>query len=156
MARQFSRTVQDQKAFKRLMDQVWSEAWRRVQSAPFVITLTQVNKSREQEKKYHAQLKDIKEQAYQKHDFECVKALYVKWFADEMEKLGEPLNHPGRRVWDHKCSEWVYIRPSTKDFSVKEGKDFIEFLYSEGAELNVTWSEKAPDEYRDYQEMQKD
>ena len=156
MAKQFYRTIQDPKSFGKLMDQVRVEAARRLQVAPLVITITQVNKSREQEKKYHAQLKDIHEQAYPKSDFECGKALYVKWFADELEKMGEPLKHPGRRVWDHKCSEWVYVRPSTKDFSVKEGKDFIEFLYSEGAEKNVTWSEKAPDEYKDYQEMQKD
>ena len=156
MVRQFSRTVTDPKAFKSLMDQVWAEAWGRLQSAPFVITLTQVNKSRDQEKKYHAQMNDIHKQAYRGHTPQAVKALCVSWFAKEKESLGEPLKNPGEKVWDWVNDEFVYIRPSTKDFSVKEGADFIEYLYSLGAELEIKWSESPPGEYMYYQEINND
>lgn len=153
MARQFSRTVTNPKAFKSLMDQVWSEAWGRVKTAPFVITITQVTKSREQEKKYHSQIKDIHQQAFRGHSYEAIKALCVSWYAKEKVLLGEPLKNPGEKVWDWVNDEFVYIRPSTKKFSVKEGSDFIEFLYSFGAEHDIKWSEPVPGEYMEYREM---
>jgi hypothetical protein len=45
----------------------------------------------------------------------------------------------------------VQIRPSSTDFRKNEASDFIEFLFSVGAEHNVHWSDPETESmYKDY------
>lgn len=123
----------------------WAEQTikRALAGGPVQITLGRVSKSRDQEARYHAMIHDIHQQCFRGYSAEGVKAVLVNQFALEREEQGEPLAHPGEKVWDWKTKEPVYVRPSTKKFRKKEASDFIEFLYSVGSEYNVQWSEKA-------------
>lgn len=114
-----------------------------LEAGPVLITLGRESKSREQEAKYHCLMEDIRTQCFRGYSREAFKAALVNQFALEMERQGEPLSKPGEQTWDWVNQVRVYVRPSTKDFRKKEAADFIEFLYSTGAEYSVQWSEKA-------------
>lgn len=116
---------------------------RALDAGPVEITLGRPGKSRNQEAKYHAMIHDIHQQCFRGYSAEGVKAVLVNQFALEREEMGEPLAHPGEKVWDWKNKAPVYVRPSTKKFRKAEASDFIEFLHSVGAEYNVQWSERA-------------
>lgn len=108
-----------------------------------LITFGRESKSREQERKYHAMIEDIRSQCFRGYSFEAFKAALVNQFALEMERNETPLKNPGEQAWDWVNQVRVYVRPSTKNFLKKEAADFIEFLYATGSEYDVAWSEKA-------------
>ena len=114
-----------------------------LEGGPVQITLSRVSKSRNQEAKYHAMIKDIHQQCFRGYSFDGVKAVLVNQFAHEMEQAGTPLAHPGETVWDWKLQQRVTVRPSTKKFRKAEAADFIEFLHSVGAEYDVQWSDRS-------------
>lgn len=116
------------------------------------LAVREVSKSREQEKKYHALIRDIQLQCFRASSEDAIKAVLVNQFALEMEAQGTPLANPGETAWDWKNQCAVYVRPSTKKFRKSEASQFMEFLYSEGADLGVHWSEKAQAVYDEYRE----
>lgn len=115
-------------------------------------------KSREQEKKFHAQIGDIARQ---------YKFLEMYWHKDDMKRL---LVH---QFWSDTqddpdlAGEWqrmnmrlapsldmksiVLLGKQTRDFTVKLGSAFIEWLYAFGDTNGIQWSEPMPAEYSDYQ-----
>lgn len=112
--------------------------------------------------KIHAMIGDIRNQCVIKvgvhtldksRDLEVWKSLLVRWFDLEMTELGEPLARGGKRIFDMMYGEWVYMRPSTVDFSQSEAGKFIEWLYCFGTERGVVWSEKALECYNEYKEL---
>lgn len=119
-------------------EQVISKA---LEGGDVLLTLGRESKSREMEAKYHAMINDIHRQCFRGYSVEGVKAVLVNQFALEREEQGEPLAHPGERVWDWKTKEPVYVRPSTTKFRKAEAADFIEFLYATGSEFDVKWSD---------------
>lgn len=116
------------------------------------LAVREVSKTREQEKKYHALIRDIRLQCFRASSEDAVKAVLVNQFALEMEEQGNPLANPGEMTWDWKNQCSVYVRPSTKKFRKAEASQFMEFLYAEGSELGVHWSEKAQAVYAEYRE----
>ena len=114
-----------------------------IEGGSVLVTFGRESKTREMEAKYHAMINDIHRQCFRGYSFDGVKAVLVNQFALEREEQGEPLAHPGERVWDWKTKEPVYVRPSTKKFRKAEASAFIEFLYSVGSEYEVQWSERA-------------
>lgn len=116
-----------------------------------VIRPEKVAKSTEQERKYHAMLDDIRMQ----HKFvfqgkvnwpkEVVKAILKDAFARVKAEIGEPLKYQAIMMPSLDGKGIVTIPPSSKEFTIDEASDFIEFLYQYGTERNVKWSEK----YRD-------
>lgn len=103
-----------------------------------------VSKTRAQEKKYNAMICDISKQCNyrgKKTTAKHWKAGLVHIFAKDMAQQGTPLKHPGELVMSLDGQDIISIRASTADFSVKEGSDFIEFLYSFGAYELVEWSD---------------
>jgi len=120
---------------------------------PVIITLGRESKSRAQEAKYHALIKDITAMSPE-YSFDAWKCLLVKWFDEEMKEAGTPLSKPGERILDARNQEFVYLRPSTVDFRVGEASNFIEYLLCYGAENAVPWSNKSTDIYNQYKEAQ--
>lgn len=116
------------------------------------LAVREASKTREQEKKYHALIRDIRLQCFRASSEDAVKAVLVNQFALEMEAQGTPLANPGEMTWDWKNQCSVYVRPSTKKFRKAEASQFMEFLYAEGSELGVQWSEKALAVYDEYRE----
>lgn len=135
------------------MQTVWEMVNKGLAAGPVELVLRRPGKNRIQEEKYHAMIGDIHRQCFRAFSSEGVKAVLVNQFAQEMDDAGTPLANPGEKAWDWKTQEPVYVRPSTKKFRRAEASQFVEFLFSVGAEYQVTWSEKALAVYESYREV---
>jgi len=116
-------------------------------SAPagYVVRISEPVKKREQEEKYHAMIGDIAKQIEhigRKWDSDDMKRLLVDDFAEEMRLAGTPLHHDGRVTASLDGRRIVQLGIQTRDFYVKEASDFIEYLYAQGAQYGVIWSER--------------
>lgn len=121
-------------------------------------------RSGEANKKLHAMIGDIHEQAViaipgrrivmLDYDIEQCKALLVIWFANERAIAGDPLAKPPRNFRCPITGENISIRPSTTEWSKRDTGEFIEFLYATGSAAGVKWSEKALECYQSYREAQ--
>lgn len=123
-----------------------ANAARYMQEAPDgdMVTVSEPTKKRIQEEKYHAMAGDIARQCLfmgKKHDLDDWKRLLVDAFAKVMRDAGTPIHHDGRVLPSLDYERVVQLGIQTKDFYVKEAAEFIEYLYSYGAENNVDWSE---------------
>ena len=121
------------------------------------------NKTRDQEEKYHAIINDIARHnviSYQGHQVvfneygynaaSVAKVMLLCWFEDDLKSQGKSLKNPSGWIIVPKVQMPVMVRARSSEFTLKEGADFIEFLYSVGAENRVMWSDpetKAHDEW---------
>jgi hypothetical protein len=126
-------------------------ALRRVREAPlgWVVRISEPSKTRDQEDKYHAQIRDIARQvafAGQLWDEEDVKRLLVDAFAKVMREAGTPLTGDGRVVPSLDGERVLQLGIQTRRFKKAEASAFIEFLYALGAECDVVWREAPPEE----------
>jgi hypothetical protein len=110
-------------------------------------------KSREQEKKYHAMLRDIANQAKhlnQNFDDDAWKRLCVAQFRDDciknnIDRMADYWRKQGfKLVPSLDGSSLVTLGAQTKKFPMYVAAGFIEWLYQYGSENNITWSD--PDE----------
>jgi len=127
-------------------------------AGPVVMRLGRENKTREQEKKYHALINDISKQVDFngiKHNEKIWKALLVDSFEQELFSQGSRLSHGSKTVISLDGIRAVTVRASTTEFKKKEGSNFIEYLYSFGSCHDVKWSEKANDIYNETQSDKK-
>lgn len=109
-----------------------------------MVVISEPTKKRIQESRYHAMLLDIaKTWVFLGHkwDAEDVKRLLVDAFAKVMRDAGTPLHHDGRIVPSIDGQRVVQLGIQTREFYVREASDFIEYLFSFGAEIGVEWSE---------------
>ncbi len=123
-----------------------------ISGGPVEIEVKRPSKKREQEKKYHAMIGDIAKTVKiqgVKYSLEAWKALLVDGYEKERLDMGEPLSHPGRTIQSLDGQRNVTLRASTKDFRVKEGADFIEYLYSEGIDIGAKFSDPSMRHYEE-------
>lgn len=135
-----------------------AEARRRavqaVQNAPDGnwVVIDEPKKKREQEEKYHAQIGDIAKQCdyhLRKLRPESWKRLLVEAFVqvmrEEAKAQGKPDPFPrgGALLPSLDGLRIVQVEVLTRDFTVKQASEFIEYLYAFGAERGVVWSEPA-------------
>ena len=114
------------------------------------IILQRPSKTREQEKKYHAMIRDISKTVEvhgKKYALESWKAMLIIGFEKEMAAIDEPLKYPGRVEFSFLTNEWISIRPSSTRFSVDEGSKFIEYIYMTGAEYEAKFSDESKGYY---------
>lgn len=109
-------------------------------------------------RKSHAMIADIhahvtKGAALKRYTPEMVKAVMVNQFEHELKANGEALGNPSGFVWDWVNDEKVTRRASTEQFTQKEYRQFIEFLYSQGAEYEVVWSEESINTYKEWNKV---
>lgn len=109
-------------------------------------------RSNEQNKKFHALIRDIANTAKvdKKYSQDVWKALLVDAFEQELKSQGEELPKPSKVALSFDGQRAVSIRPSTTSFNKAVGAKFIEFLYvfgvENGAEFgrdSVTYFEQA-------------
>ena len=152
MARLF--TIKDKASQRSVMTTVWDAISEAIHSGALDITVAKASKTRAQERRYHAMIKDISLQVDfdgKKYDTTTWKAQLIDQFQQEKLLLGEQLAKPGRTVMSLDRQRIVQIRPSSTDFRKKEASDFIEFLYAFGAENNLCWSDPETQAmYKDY------
>lgn len=138
------------------MEAAWYAACDAIKGGKIIVEIRSWSKSREMEKKYHAMINDIARQVVfygkKRHKPEIWKALLVEQFAREKESMGEHLRHPGQTIVSLDGQRMITVRPSTTQFLVSEASDFIEYLYQQGTEFGVHWSEPALRVYQEYRE----
>lgn len=138
------------------MGLAWNCALEAIKGGGIVVEIKRYNKSREQEKKFHAMLQDFAKQitffGNKKHKLDVWKALFVEQFAEEKRLLGDPLRHQGQTITSLDGQRVITVRPSTTQFLVAEAAEFIEYLYQQGAEMNVVFSDRALAAYNEYKE----
>lgn len=123
-----------------------------------LVTVGRMAKSRIQERKYHAMIRDIAKtipetEKGMTRDPEIWKALLVHEFAKEMKAMGTPLTHPGKVVLSLDKMEAITIRPSTKKLRKKEAIAFVEFLYAFAVDTGARFSDPSLSYYDEYMQM---
>ncbi|WP_429499401.1 recombination protein NinB [Robbsia andropogonis] len=124
-------------------------AMRAISYAPdgFVVQITEPNKTRLQEEKYHAMFGDIAKQAQfmgSKRDVETWKRLLVDAFARAKAAMGEPIQGQGGIIPNLDGTGFVQLGVQTRKFRKKEAIDFVDYLYAWGAENGIRWAEPMP------------
>ena len=148
--------IPNQSSLRPQMVAAWAFVCDVIQGGAIEVIVSRVSKTRAQEKRYHAMIRDLSQHVEvnsNKLDPIAWKSVLVEQFGHELASSGTPLAKPGRQIMSFDGCRVVQIRPSSSDFRAGEASDFIEYLYSVGAEYNVTWSD--PEEqakYRDYWE----
>ena len=97
----------------------------------YVVRVTEPAKRREQEEKYHAMIGEIAAQtmyAGQRWDADDMKRILVDEFAEEMRAAGSPLHRDSRLIPSKDGRRVIQLGIQTRNFSVREASDFIEFL----------------------------
>ena len=108
------------------------------------LSLSQVKKSYIQQSKYHAMIGDIAKTVMlgeARYSLKVWKAKLVVDFEAELEQLGEPLASKGQWTMSLRNQFPIYLRPSTKDFTVPEASKFIEYLYATGVGYGAVFTE---------------
>ena len=127
-------------------------AVKAVECAPagYMVRISEPTKKREQEEKYHAMMGDISRQCDyngRKLSIECWKRLLVEAMVfilrEEAKGQGKPDPFPrgGAVLPSLDGLRIVQVEVLTRDFTVRQAADFIEYLYAFGAEREVRWSE---------------
>jgi hypothetical protein len=119
--------------------------------AGHMVVVSEPAKKRVQEEKYHAMIGDIAAQcAYhdRKLDAESWKRLLVEAFVhvmrEEAKAAGKPDPFPrgGSLLPSLDGMRIVQVEVLTRNFTVSHAANFIECLYSYGAEHGVEWTEQ--------------
>lgn len=122
---------------KVLMGSVWPKVKEALQAGKqLTLEIKQVNKSREQEEKYHAMIGEIAKQAQHlgaKWDAESWKRLLVDQFCRDNDiKTGVVIpNLSGDGI--------VQLGFQTRKFTKEQASEFVEWLHAWGAEHGVTY-----------------
>lgn len=132
-------------------------------AGPFEVVARRPSKTREQEKKYHAQIRDIARHrvimygesrvdfgSYTLSPEEAAKLLLLVWFEEDLKSQGKKLRSPGQWIFDPVSNSPVYSRPGSSKLSVKEGAMFITFLDVVMAENKIPSSDPATRAYSDW------
>ena len=104
-----------------------------LQRSNLVMTITRPNKSRDQERKYHAMLGEISNGVQvlgKRYSPEIWKVLLVDEFEQERRAMGEPLGHSAATVPSLDGRRLVTVRPSTRQLSATEASSFTLFRYA--------------------------
>lgn len=143
---------------REMMVLVWNLVCNLVKNSEILLIVTEISKSRAQEQKYHAMIKEISHQvSFQRQEkpggpmtsktysVDVWKAMLVDAFEQERLFNGEPLTHGSQLIPSIDGQRMVSLRASTTQFRKREASDFIEYLYSTGIEYGVKWSATAED-----------
>lgn len=123
-----------------LMQTIWPKVKEAIKSGKHLsIEIKAVNKSREQEEKYHAMIGDIAKQASHlgsKWDSESWKRLLVDLF------LRENGMYNGKILQNLDGTGIIQLGFQTRNFTKEQASEFVEWLHAWGAENGITFTEK--------------
>jgi len=136
------------------MTKVWEMANKGLKGGPVLVTLGREKKSRAQEKCYHAQINDFAkiEVNGSIHKPKIWKAMLVTEFAKERMEMGKPLAKGVQHVLSLCGQFMITVRPETKEFTIPDANEFIEFLNAKAVEYEVVFSNTALTAYQTYRE----
>jgi len=124
-----------QNAIKRILDLV------RCGCIGLVIEIKEMKRSNAQNAKMHAMLTDLSKQA----DIQGLKLGVVGWKQATMAAFARQVNLPVIFVPALDGQGFDPINERTSNLTTRLGADYIEYLYSVGAEKNVKWSKEVYD-----------
>ena len=123
-----------------LMQTIWPKVKEAIKSGKHLsLEIKAVNKSREQEEKYHAMIGDIAKQASHlgsKWDSESWKRLLVDLF------LRENGMYNGKILQNLDGTGIVQLGLQSRHFTKEQASEFVEWLHAWGAENGITFTEK--------------
>ena len=136
------------------MTKVWEMANKGLKGGTVLVTLGREKKSRAQEKCYHAQINDFAkiEVNGSIHKPKIWKAMLVTEFAKERMEMGKPLAKGVQHVLSLCGQFMITVRPETKEFTIPDANEFIEFLNAKAVEYEVVFSNTALTAYQTYRE----
>lgn len=117
-----------------------------IDNAPddYMIVISAPKKKRIQEERYHAMIGEISKQvqhAGKLWNAEDMKRILIEDFAEEMRSAGTPLHHDIRITPSLDGRRIVSLGIQSSEFLVKEASQFIEYLFSIGAQNNVVFKD---------------
>lgn len=122
-----------------LMQTIWPKVKEAIKSGKHLsLEIKAVNKSREQEEKYHAMIGDISKQASHlgsKWDSESWKRLLVDLF------LRENGMYNGKILQNLDGTGIIQLGFQTRNFTKEQASEFVEWLHAWGAENGITFTE---------------
>lgn len=122
-----------------LMQTIWPKVKEAIKSGKHLsLEIKAVNKSREQEEKYHAMIGDISKQASHlgsKWDSESWKRLLVDLF------LRENGMYNGKILQNLDGTGIIQLGFQTRNFTKEQASEFVEWLHAWGAENGITYTE---------------
>lgn len=123
-----------------LMQTIWPKVKEAIKSGKHLsLEIKAVNKSREQEEKYHAMIGDIAKQASH---------LGSKWIAEDWKRLlvdqfcKESGMNGGKVIPNLSGDGIVQLGFQTRNFTKEQASEFVEWLHAWGAENGITFTEK--------------
>lgn len=123
-----------------LMQTIWPKVKEAIKSGKHLsLEIKAVNKSREQEEKYHAMIGDIAKQASHlgsKWDSESWKRLLVDLF------LRENGMYNGKILQNLDGTGIIQLGFQTRNFTKEQASEFVEWLHAWGANNGITFTEK--------------
>ena len=123
-----------------LMQTIWPKVKEAIKSGKHLsLEIKAVNKSREQEEKYHAMIGDIAKQASHlgsKWDSESWKRLLVDLF------LRENGMYNGKILQNLDGTGIIQLGFQTRNFTKEQASEFVEWLYAWGANNGITFTEQ--------------
>jgi len=136
------------------MTKVWEMANKGLKGGTVLVTLGREKKSRAQEKCYHAQINDFAKIEINGsiHKPKIWKAMLVTEFAKERMEMGKPLAKGVQHVLSLCGQFMITVRPETKEFTIPDANEFIEFLNAKAVEYEVVFSNTALTAYQTYRE----
>ena len=121
------------------------------------VELTRVTRSIAQNALFHAQISEIAKQTkFNGNELtkDGAKEYLVLLYAFEMERAQTPLAQGVNYIPSRKTEGgWMPVVPRTSKFTVDEGSEFIEFLFSYGAERGVKFNDRVAQQYEEYLAM---
>lgn len=147
-------TIKDSDSKRPIMTAVWDTVSEAIHSGGLDVTVAMMSKTRAQEARYHAMMSDISKQIEFDGKRFSAKVWKVKLkdqFEHELIAMGTPLSKPGSVTMSLDGARVVQIPPESKEFRKNEASDFIEYLFSFGAENGIEWTDPETQAmYRDY------
>lgn len=123
-----------------MMQSLWPKVKETIKGGKQLsLEIKPINKSREQEEKYHAMIGEIAKQAQH---------LGAKWIAEDWKRLlvdqfCKDTGLTGSKVIPNLSGDGiVQLGFQTRNFTKEQASEFVEWLYSWGANNGITFEEK--------------
>lgn len=123
-----------------LMQSLWPKVKEAIKGGKQLsLEIKPINKSREQEEKYHAMIGEIAKQAQH---------LGAKWIAEDWKRLlvdqfCKDIGLTGSKVIPNLSGDGiVQLGFQTRNFTKEQASEFVEWLHSWGANNGITFTEK--------------
>jgi hypothetical protein len=150
--------IRDESALRPAMEAVWRKVNEAIKGGPVIVTLSREGRTLSQNAKFHVLIQDIADQVTffgnRRYSMEVWKSLLLDQFEQELKEQGTALTHPGSIVRSIDGKREVVVRASTTKLLKAEAIELIEYLYQQGTEMGVVFSDPALAIYAEYKEAQ--